>query len=739
MHQLQQCFDGAPAMQKRPTRNTYTALALGFSLFVSDIALSQQLEEVLVTARKRQENLQKVPIAVSAFTARDIEEAGLVRLQDITSLVPNLTHLEPNSNKFTNFTLRGISTGGGLGNDPSIGVYVDEVYIGRDSAFNSDLLDIERVEVLKGPQGTLFGRNTTVGAMNITTRKPGREFAATAVVDVGNYDYLRYGGLVSGPLSDTLSGKISAVWSERDGYLDNTFGGTVNTVDYSSYRGQLLWSPTENLEFLLTGNYREDESDGNNFVTRTVGDPLNKNYKVSIPDTGFEDVEDTSFSLHIRYEMQRMTLVSITATQELEESYVNDQDWTALDDLTTTDTRDMESWSQELRLESAGDGKLNWVLGAYFYHQEFDVFTFPHSGYDTIYAFFGLNDFIGSGMPPSSVNPGFPDGIDIMATSTIETDSMAFFASANYEFNDQWSMTAGIRYSEDEKDLDYEQGADALAGLAGFFPFTLEDDQDDEEWTPALSLNWQPTDDVLLYAKYSSGYKAGGFNNSVSTSASLVSFDAETMDAYELGLKSSWLDNRLRINAAIFRMEYKDKQESSFVAGAGFQQNNAGEATSEGVEVEVNWLPAEHWLVFGSLGYVDSTYDDYVLDDTTDYSGNDLTRAPQWTFNVGVQADWNYSERLKGFGRLEYSYQDEFFTQARNHPFFAADSQNLVNARLGISSADGAWEATVWGRNLTDDDNINSIDGASSFVFPFYHYSLIAPRTYGLELKYNYR
>ena len=726
-------------MQKPATFKTAIALSLLGSLGFTETAVSQELEEVLVTARKRVENLQKVPIAVTALSAQDIADAGLMRLQDISQLVPNLTYLESNSNKFTNFTLRGISSGGGLGNDPAIGVYVDEVYIGRDSGFNGDLLDIERVEVLKGPQGTLFGRNTTVGAINITTRKPGEELEAVALVDVGNYDYLRYGGLVSGPLTDTLAGKLSAVRAERDGYLDNSFGGTVNTVDYVTYRGQLLWEPSEQLQFLVTGNYRKDEADGNNMITRTQGEPLNKKYRVSIPDPGFEDVKDTSFSLHIRYDLDAVTLVSITAVQELEEAYSNDQDWSPLDDLTTSDTRDMESWSQEFRVESAGEGPFSWLAGAYFYHQEFDTFTSPFSGTDTIYGLFGLTDLIGSGIPPSSINPGFPDGVAFSATSTIETDSAALFANATYEFSERWSVTAGIRYSEDEKELDYVQESDPLAAGAGFVPFTLQDDQDDDEWTPTLSVNWQPSEDVMLYAKYSSGYKAGGFNNSVSTSASLVSFDAETLDAYEAGLKSTWFSNRLRVNAAVFRMEYNDKQESSFVAGAGFQQNNAGESTSDGFEVEVNWLAAPGWLLFGAVGYADSTYDDYVVDENTDYSGNTLTRAPEWTFNAGVQADWEFGNGMSAIARLEYSYQDEFFTRASNDPFFSADSQNLVNARLGLASANRTWEATLWGRNLTDDDNINSIDGASSFVFPLYHYTLIAPRTYGLELKYNYR
>ena len=213
---------------------------------------------------------------------------------------------------------------------------------------------------------------------------------------------------------------------ERDGFLDNSFGGTVNTVDYTTGRAQLLWSPSERLDVLLTGSYRETSGNGNSYVTRFQGEPLETSYDVNVPDPGFEDVEDSTLTLHVNYDFSNYTLTSITSFQKLEESYRNDADWTPLDDLTAIDTRDMDSWSQELRVENSGDSRLEWVAGAYFYHQEFDVFTQSLSGGDTIFAFFGLNNFIGSGLKPSDVNPGLPNGVDINASSVIDTDSLSF-------------------------------------------------------------------------------------------------------------------------------------------------------------------------------------------------------------------------------------------------------------------------------------------------------------------------
>lgn len=698
--------------------------------------LGQVLEEVLVTARKREENLQDVSVAVSVVTAQTIADAGLVRLTDISQLVPNMTYQENISNKFTNITLRGLSSSGGLGNDPGVGVYVDEVYVARESGFNADLLDIQRVEVLKGPQGTLFGRNSAVGAINITTRKPADEFEGMVLADVGDYDYQRYGALLNGPLSEGLAAKISGVYNKRDGYLDNSYGGTVNTVDYYTFRGQVLWTPMDRLELLLIGDYRKDTSDGNNLITRYQGEPVDKDYEVSIPDSGSEDVESEGLALTANYELDNYLLTSLTSGNKIDEKYKNDQDWSDLDALTGNDTRDNKQWSQELRISSTSDSKLQWVAGLYYFDQDFDATQEAINGPDTIYAAFGLTDLIGTGTPPSSI--GLPDSVTIRADSTIKAESYAAYGNADYAFSEQWSIDAGLRYSKDKKKLDYVQTADPIAAAFGFQNLDIKDDIDDDQWTPTISLNWTPLQDLLTYIKYSKGYKAGGFNNSISSTGSAIAFEPEKLDAYELGLKSTWLDNTLRVNAAVFHMEYDDKQESAFVTGVGFVQTNAGEATSDGAELEVQYLLLDTWSVYGSVGYTDAQYDEYVIDEDENNNGNDLTRAPEWTANIGTQVEWRYTDYLHGMFRLDYSYQDESFTRASNDPFFKAGEQNIVNARLQVSDAEKTWQATLWGRNLTDDDSINTIDGPSTFFFDTYHYSLIAPRTYGVELQYNF-
>jgi len=725
-------------MQGKPVIRLVLVPALGLSIgLTAPESFGQQvLEEVLVTARKREENLQDVSVAVSVVTAKTIEDAGLVRLTDISQLVPNMTYQENISNKFTNISLRGISSAGGLGNDPGVGVYVDEVYVARESGFNADLLDIQRVEVLKGPQGTLFGRNSAVGAINITTKRPSEELEGMVLADVGDYDYQRYGALVSGPITDGLAGKLSGVYNKRDGYLDNTYGGTVNTVDYYTLRSQVLWRPVDRLDLLLIADYRKDDSDGNNMITRYQGEPVSKNYKVSIPDSGYEHVKAKGLALTANYDLDNYLLTSITSGNKIDEKYWNDQDWSALDALVGIDTRDNKQWSQELRISSTSDSALQWVGGLYYFHQDFDATQQASNGPDTIYAALGLTDMIGSGIPPSSI--GLPDSVDIDASSTIEADSYAAYANIDYRFAAHWSIDAGIRYSKDEKKLDYVQVADPLAVAFGFLNLDIKDDIDDDQWTPTISLNYTPVDDVLTYVKYSKGYKAGGFNNSLSSTGSALSFKPEKLDSYEMGIKSTWLQGTLRINAAAFHMEYDDKQESAFVTGVGYVQTNAGKATSDGGELEVQYLVLDNWSIYGSVGYTDAEYDKYVIDEFTNNDGNTLVRAPEWTGNIGTQVEWQYTDYLSGMFRLDYSYQDDNFTQANNDPFFKAESQNIVNARLQVSDVSKTWMATLWGRNLTDDDSINTIDGPSTFFFDTYHYTLIAPRTYGVELQYNF-
>lgn len=705
------------------------------------------LEAVTVTATKREKDLQDVAVAVSAITSDTISSAGLVRVEDISTLVPNLTYSETTTTRITQLVVRGLSQSGGIGNDPNIGVYIDGVYIGRDSGFNSGLMDISSVEVLKGPQGTLFGRNSATGAINITTRKPNETPSLEVLGSVGNYGLRRVGVTANTPLSDTVFAKISAMKSDRDGYLDNTFGGTANTVDNTFVRGQLLIEPSMNFSATLSADYSKDDGNGNNYVTAAPTVPVNFDRITSIPDLGFEEQEQYGFSATLQYELAGgHQLTSITAHRTIESAAFNDIDYSALELSTLADARDQSQFSQELRIQSPSNETFEWVAGAYYYDQNFEVATNLVNGRDTLFAFGGafvnpaLFALIGTGATPTDF--GLPSNSTFVnANASIDTESYAAFASGTYRFTPRLAVTGGLRYSVDKKDFGFTQSSDPLSQLFGFRTFDCADaasacqtKRDDSEWTPAISLEYTPTDNLLAYLKYSTGYNAGGFNANLNSGTNPLSFEPETVEAYEVGLKSQLLDNRVRLNAAVFQLDYNDKQESIFSAAAGgFIQGNAGGARSRGFEIELDAILSSSLDLNASVGYADSEYTDYGAN-----TGNRLANAPEWQASLGLQYTRPITSRLNLVSRGDVFYQDDRFLGADNDPFFVFDATTLVNLRVGIESEDQNWVLTAWARNLFDDESISQIFGGSSFFIPSYNYTPNNPQTYGIDLTLRF-
>ncbi len=704
------------------------------------------LEEIIVTATKREKNIQDVPIAISAITAKDIDSAGLTRVEEMTLLVPNFTYAQTTTKKITALVIRGLSSSGGIGNDPNIGVYIDGVYIGRDSGFNSGLMDIERVEVLKGPQGTLFGRNSTTGALNITTRKPSQDGFVEIEGSVGDLSYTRLGVSAGGAFSENVMGKISVSKSDRDGYLDNTFGGTANDIDNLFVRGQLLIAPNDKLAITLSADYNEDKGNGNNYKSASPGDPTNYERVVSIPDLGSEDRDIYGVAATIEYTLDSgYEITSISATRNIDEKSTVDGDYSPLELNVFGDDREQSSFSQELRIASPSGERFEWVAGVYYFDQEFTAVTDTFSGPDTIFAFGGaffdpfFFSLIGTGSTPTDFGLPANSG-QVLTNARIDTESLAAFASGSYDLSDQWSITAGIRYTDDDKNLTFSQVSDPIS--QAFFPeidcadpsFGCQNSQRDNQWTPQISLEFRPTDDILTYLKYSEGFNSGGFNANLYGGIAPLSFGSETVESWELGFKSTLADNRVRLNVAVFDTDYLNKQESFFLASAGgFVQTNAGAAESKGFEIEFTALPMDGLEVFGSVGSADAKYTDYG-----DNTGNKLQNAPDLQWNLGGQYEWAMSNTLNGSIRADVFYQDKRFLQADNDPFFVFEETTMVNLRLGLGSDDGKWLVTAWARNLFEDDAVVQIFGGSSPFIPSYNYAPNAPRTIGVDFRYAF-
>lgn len=739
---------------KRPIcpRPVQSACYAGIAALLASPAAAQEpaggvdlrtLDTITVTATKREENLQDVAVAVSAISAETIAEAGLVRLEDIAGLVSNLTYSETTSTRMTQLVVRGLSQSGGIGNDPNIGVYIDGVYIGRDSGFNTGLMDIERIEVLKGPQGTLFGRNSATGAISIITRKPSPDNFLEVQGTLGNYDFRRIGLTANGALSDTLFAKLTAVKIDRDGYLKNLYGGTANGVDNIFLRGQVLYAPTADLSLTLSADYSKDDDNGNNYVTADPATPVNFDRITTIPDLGFEKQEHYGVAALIDYAFGGgFQLTSITSHRAISFSGFNDIDYSPLDLSTLLDEREQSQFSQELRIASPASDVFEWIAGVYYYNQSFDVGSHLSSGADTIFAFGGafvdpaFFELVGSGERPTDY--GLPqDATLIDAYAGIDTESYAVFASGTFRFTPVWALTAGLRYSNDKKDFTFSQVSDPLSQMFGFRTFDCKDPasgcqikRNDSRWTPSVSLEYTPTDSILAYAKFSTGYNAGGFNANLNSGTNPLSFSPETVEAYELGFKSQLFNNRVRLNAALFQLDYNDKQESIFIAEAGgFIQGNAGGARSRGFEVELDAVLTEHLGLSGSVGYADSVYTDYE-----ENTGNRLANSPKWQGNIALQYSRPITPGLTLFSRGDIFYQGDRYLGADNDPFYVFDSTTLVNIRLGLESPRRHWSISAWARNLLDDEAINQIFAGSSFFIPSYNYSQNNPRTYGVDL-----
>lgn len=736
------------------------------------------LEEVTVTAQKREQSLQEVPVSVTAISGAEIREGRVTGVADVALETPNFTMTQFNIGE-PQYYIRGIGNSlDSAGSDPAVATFIDEVYIGRSGGSAMDLYDLERVEVLRGPQGTLFGKNVVGGALSILTRKPSDDFEAKFGATVGNYSQTVFKGLVNGGLAENVAGKFSFSKRDRDGYVDNVVDGQeYHDEDNLSLRGQLLFTPTERTEILFGLDYSSDDQAGNcrNVNNLDLNNPLGLAvfYPPVIAATTGGDVRKCASTadarqerdiygamLRIDHDFDGATLTSITAYRN------SDYEW--LEDLAgmphgqtpfnliDTAREEADQFSQELRLTSTAGGTLDWLVGA-FYMEE-DVSR--------------QERFIGSFHAPlAAMGFNLLNG-DVSFDQENTTTSTAVFGQIDYHFNERFSWSVGARYARDDKEIDqalvnYENPAfdsavlsavlgvpvnlvvlgipaNGPADLIGFIstgnpgvlktPYTVSAQEDWSEFLPSTNLRWQFADQGYAYFTVARGYKSGAFVSATTTpQAAATPLDPEIATNYELGLKSQFLNNRLRFNASIFRMDYEDLQvfrlEGSLLVGAN------AEATSEGLEIDVAALLTDNWLLSANYGYLDATYDSFESG-TQDFTGNRLPRAPENSFSINN----SYTFNLAGGSMLDfdlgYAWQDDFFHDPNNIEATREDAFGLLNAGLTWTSSDRRWDVSVWGKNLTDEEYrthtiISNIAGTVDL------WSL--PRTYGVTVNYYMR
>ena len=734
-------------------------IALFFAIYASS-PLAQQtnaLEEIVVTATKRVQSLQDVPIAVNAFNADTIEVAGINNAGDLAILTPAL-NINVNTNPFAaRMIIRGVGTAQtDPALEPSVGLFIDGVYLGRTGLGMSDLTDIERIEVLQGPQGTLYGKNTNAGAISVITKKPNFEESEGYVeASVGNYSMSKLTASASGPLTQNLAYRLSGNINQRDGYYDNSAGVDFNDADDWNIQGKLQWEATESLSILLSGSRVErdttccgadavqTESVNNELVAQGLSPDSNDPYDYNVQsnaDNRFA-MESDLLSMTIDYDAGWGAIKSITAWNDYSYRVDQDPDRSELDILTlSNDKFSGDSFSQELRFTASPTDNVDYMLGAFYLEQN------TKRGGDEPFVFIG-DDIITIGsqqdLPfPLPFNFLVQPGDSLTVDMNQDAETIAFFGQGTWHIGDQWHITGGLRWSDEEKKSDlFSQtystafsnqilGASFLDSVSTPIDATLERSSDNVDWM--LSAVLDISDDSMVYASAGTGTKSGGFQT-VNGTADDREFDDEDTTTYELGIKSTLLDARLRINAAAFYSEIENFQaQRQLETGLGTYVSNEAKVETSGVDFQVEAAPMPNLVLSAGLLYMHK----YQITDGPE-KGADLPFTAEFSGTVAATLVFPLGDGGI-YWRTDYSYMDNHTTnvasatQLRDEDY---DNRNLINSKVGWRN--DSWNVSVWGKNLSDDKY------AMQTVLPFLvsgmeAYFLAPPRTFGATVRYTF-
>ena len=786
---------------------------------VSTPVFADTIEEIVVTARKRSENLQDVPAAVSAFTGEELVDRQIDRIEELQRLTPNLTvheasGLNPGA---VQVFIRGIGSDPGF--DQGVGIYVDDVYLNRTFGAMLELYDVQRIEILKGPQGHLYGRNTLGGAIKYVTRKPDNETRGSFSFKAGTDSLTKVKGNYSTPLGeDSVYWSIAAMSEQRDGYQTNLFDGDeYGSSDKFAVRSTLVWDASENVQVTLTGDYFEDNSDplvptriavnaanvqnvfqnllglGNLFVPGSAYLTPGFALDVSLPtdedhvntahtDNGFDlfEIESTNFAMTIDWDINdRWSLKSVTAFRDQSNTAPYDFDGSDQVFIHTVQPADTEDFSQELQLNYSGDS-VNAVVGAYYLDGQ------RKSTSET---------------QQTALLRLLTDHHKVFTDDKRELKSQSFYANIDWDISEKWQLSLGGRYTKDEKDtarfatVTLTQHPTAFLALPGLeqAPVVLNDfgaqifanlpflafflphfDQngnfisfgnatsvitfpnnnfgsdDWSEFSPSAKVRYRHSDDLMIYAGFSSGFKSGGFLPS-GGQLNLPSFDPEIVDTYSIGLKSTLAGGQVRLNAELFLNDYQDKQvgvvtldESSSLVQTS---DNVGEVESTGAEIEILWLPPLDGLSINlNVGWLDVDIDELidVLPDGVTVGNaaefRELGFSPELTWQARIQYIFSVGQGSMTFA-ADAVYRDEMYTDSPvniTNAFLEAgaysDDLTTYNASLSYRSANERWRVTLEGKNLGDERAVVNTFNVTDFTLGGYNRG----RTWGLTVDYSF-
>jgi iron complex outermembrane receptor protein len=773
----------------------------------SGVFAQGMIEEVVVVATKREQSLQDVPVAVSVVSADEIERSQVLDIKDLQTLVPSLRVTQLQSSAQTNFIIRGFGNGANnAGIEPSVGVFIDGVYRSRVGSALADLPKLERVEVLRGPQSTLFGKNASAGVINVVTAKPDLEGLSGSVgTTLGNYNQVLVRGDITGPLTDDLAFSLYGSSNHRDGYYDNIELGTEqNELDRWNLRGQLLWTPSDVLEVRVIADadsLTELCCGVANLVDGPTGDvvrALGGNLVAEDPFAyaGYYDFDSSTdnqtqgISLQIDRVFPLFTVTAILAYRELDQVQLGDVDYTSArlvdpEQGNLTDTL-IDTFTSEIRIASRGEGRLDWMAGAFRFREDVDISG--SFGYGEQYR--AYSDALAGGFITvaeqfySALDPTISSGTFLAEStgfieenSALEDETISLFAQGDFHFSEYLTLTAGLNYTESDKQASatfvnndvfsaLEFDGTPFAALQPFqllppfvnYPNDVEDGRsNDDDVTYTLRLSWSPDAHVSAYAGVSTGFKASSWNlsrDSRPLASDLAALEGaglavpnlttgtrfagpEESVVYEIGVKAAY--ESVRINAAVFVQEI-DGFQSNVFSGTGFNLANAGKQSVDGAEVDIAWAPLPSLRVSFAATYLDPLYDEFEgalgVDGPTDLSGEKPAGIPEWATTTSASYKFVLGEGIAGFIRIEHVYEDEVQVVDNVPASIATREVNTFNASAGLSLNSGV-DINLWGRNLTNDEYLQSAFPAVAQSGSFSGYPN-TPRTYGVTATYSF-
>ncbi len=696
------------------------------------------LEEIIVTAQKVEQEYLDVPVAVSTVSGEVLDMAKVTQFQDLVQVSPSVTYNQTGDQRGVGVLVRGIGTTSFLTTvEPTVSTVVDGVTLGRTAQFISNLVDIERVEVLRGPQGTLFGKNASAGLINVITKRPSDEFEGSIRANATDDDGWGIQGQISGPLSDTIRGRISAFTKEFDGFITNTVNGdTLGGYESFGFRGKLEFDIGDTANLLVIGDYSEQDRDCCPVVPINLGvspayafdfqgitvDEKNASAPLGTEPGDFSNTESSGLSAELNIEFENFVLTSITAyrgftlesQQNVDMIPYTEPTYARLlflsNGATNGGDQGQSQFSQELRIHTTAWDTFNLTAGLFYWDQSVERYFERELG---ICAAPGFDPALS---PDPAVTPcafGLT-GFAFMNTDA-DTENWALFGQADWRFADTWTASLGLRYTEDDQEYSIDRQS---TGPGVPPPYQGSGQTDESNLSGKFAVQWDVSDTVMLYGSYAEGYKAPAFDLVFGATAERLANPVapETSEAWELGMKAEF--DRLRLGLTAFHTKFKDLQGQGTIPGQiGFFLTSAGTALTQGLELDFTAKPTGNLLLNGGIAFVDATYDEYpeaqcyagqtaaegCVGGLQDLKGKDIPNSPDVKATVQARYDVELNAAVDLFFIGGYRWQDGSVANVNQDPRLDHESYGIFDLTVGLDSDDGRWTALVFAKNLFDD------------------------------------